>query len=80
VRSEEAAERHIAGIERLLAVYPANAVVVLTADDTLEVEPLSPLRCYSVDAMTLRSIMRAEVGVVVLNDGVVEFKSNIDDI
>jgi hypothetical protein len=30
--------------------------------------------------MTLRSIMRAEVGVVVLNDGVVEFKSNIDDI
>lgn len=80
VRSEEAAERHIAGIERLLAVYLANAVVVLTADDTLEVEPLSPLRCYSVDAMTLRSIMRAEVGVVVLNDGVVEFKSNIDDI
>ena len=80
VRSGEAAEQHIAGIERLLAAYPAKAVVVLTADDVLDVKPLSPLRCYSVDAMTLRSIMRAEVGVVVLNDGVVEFKSNIDDI
>jgi hypothetical protein len=30
--------------------------------------------------MTLRSIIRADVGVVVLNDGIVELKSNIIDL
>jgi hypothetical protein len=30
--------------------------------------------------MTLRSMMRADVGVVVLNDGVIEFKADVRDI
>jgi hypothetical protein len=32
------------------------------------------------EAMTLRSVMRADVGVVVINDGIIEFKADIRDI
>jgi hypothetical protein len=36
-----------------------------------------PSKRLYVDAMTLRSIIRADVGVVILCDGVVEYKDNI---
>lgn len=71
---------HRQGINNLLMQYPSGAIKVLTSSSSLDDAELSSLDCYMVDAMTLRSIIRAEVGVVILNDGVVEFKSNIDDI
>ena len=38
------------------------------------------LDIVTIDAMTLRSVIRSDIGVVVLHDGVVEFKADIRDI
>lgn len=70
------------GVERLMASYPEQAIVVLVASEearervttTLDVAP------YIIDRMTLRSMMRAKVGVVVINSGVIEVKLNILDV
>jgi uncharacterized membrane protein YphA (DoxX/SURF4 family) len=67
-------------VERLFDAYPADAIVVLTSTDRAFVAKRLGSEVYTIDAMTLRSIMRADVGVVVLNDGVVEYKSDIRDI
>lgn len=67
-------------VERLYEAYPEYAVVVLTASDRAFVSRRLNRETYNVDAMTLRSIMRADVGVVVLNNGVIEYKSDIRDI
>lgn len=66
--------------ERLFDAYPAEAIVVLTASDRAYVAKRLGCDVYTIDAMTLRSIVRADVGVVVLNNGVVEYKSDIRDI
>lgn len=71
---------HREAIGRLYAAYPTSAVVVLTADKEMEIPEVEGSEVYGVDAMTLRSINRANVGVVVLRDGVVEFKADIRDI
>ena len=61
-------------IEYLYSQYPASAVYVLSAS---EIDLKLPSSLLLVDAMTLRSIIRADVGIVVLRDGVVEYKTNI---
>ena len=66
--------------ERLMEVYPPQAVVVVTTSNTPYVSKLLNSDVYTMDAMALRSVMRADVGVVVVNDGVVEFKADIRDI
>ena len=66
--------------ERLLEAYPPQAVVVVTTSNTAYVSKLLKSDVYTMDAMTLRSVMRADVGVVVINDGVIEFKADIRDI
>lgn len=66
--------------ERLLDAYPPQAVVVLTTSSTAYISKLLKSEVYTIDAMTLRSMMRADVGVVVINDGVIEFKADIRDI
>ena len=66
--------------ERLLETYPPQALVVVTSTNTEYVSVLLKSNVYTMDAMTLRSMMRADVGVVVINDGVIEFKSDIRDI
>jgi uncharacterized membrane protein YphA (DoxX/SURF4 family) len=66
--------------ERLLEAYPPQAVVVLTTSSTAYISKLLKSEVYTIDAMTLRSMMRADVGVVVINDGVIEFKADIRDI
>ena len=43
-------------------------------------EDIEGVEVYTIDAMTLRSVIRSDIGVVVLRDGVVEFKSDIRDI
>lgn len=67
-------------VERLLEAYPPQAVVVLTTSSTAYISKLLKSEVYTIDAMTLRSMMRADVGVVVINDGVIEFKADIRDI
>ena len=61
-------------IEYLYSLYPASAVYVVS---TTEVDTKLPSTHLLVDAMTLRSIIRADVGIVVLRDGVVEYKDGI---
>ena len=67
-------------VERLFDAYPAEAIVVLSASDRAYVAKRLGYDVYTVDAMTLRSIVRADVGVVVLNNGVIEYKADIRDI
>ena len=61
-------------IDKLYSIYPASAVYVVSAT---EVDAELPSEHLLVDAMTLRSIIRADVGIVVLRDGVVEYKESI---
>jgi hypothetical protein len=67
-------------VERLLEAYPPQAVVAVTTSNTAYVSKLLKSDVYTMDAMTLRSVMRADVGVVIIKDGVVEFKADIRDI
>lgn len=68
------------GVEALFDAYPAEAIVVVTSADAEQLATKLNHPVYTIDAMTLRSIMRAKVGVVVLNDGVIEAKLDIRDI
>lgn len=61
-------------IEYLYSLYPVSAVYVVSS---AEVETELPSTHLMVDAMTLRSIIRADIGIVVLRDGVVEYKDAI---
>ena len=61
-------------IENIYSLYPASAIYVVSAT---QVESGLPSAHLLVDAMTLRSIIRADVGIVVLRDGVVEYKEGI---
>lgn len=72
-------DKSIGGIERLLASYPRSGIVVLKACD-YELDLIDDMETYRVDAQTLRNVVRADIGVVVLRDGVVEFKADIRDI
>ena len=78
--SEELTGLRLQYAERLLDAYPPQAVVVLTTSSTAYISKLLKSEVYTIDAMTLRSMMRADVGVVVINDGVIEFKADIRDI
>jgi hypothetical protein len=57
-----------------------NEVVVISSDSPSRIREALGIEPYSLDAMTLRSMMRADIGVVVLSDGVVESKANIRDL
>lgn len=70
----------LSGIGVLYDTYPESAVYIVSSTDITEHSfPADSPHLY-IDAMTLRSIIRADIGVVILNDGVVEFKANIRDI
>lgn len=81
--TKDISARHLRGINSLLTQYPLRAIVVLTAVDISDIEDVisvSDVEMYAVDAMILRSVIRSDIGVVILRDGVVEFKSDIRDI
>ena len=67
-------------VERLRMAYPDTYIIVIAAADRLAVEELLSMTCYEMDAMTMRSMMRAEVGVVVIDDGVIIDKRSFRDI
>lgn len=66
------------GITNLADHYLRHAIKVLASVEN-EGEMFG-LECYTVDAMTLRSMMRSKIGVIVINNGVVELKADIRDI
>lgn len=68
------------GVDALFEAYPSDAIIVVTSSDADRVAQTLNHRAYTIDAMTLRSFIRAKVGVVVLNDGVIEAKLDIRDI
>lgn len=76
-------DRDIDGMNILFESYPPQGIVVLTSVNGEDVEgmvDIEGVEVYTIDAMTLRSVIRAEVGVVVLYNGVVEYKADIRDI
>lgn len=80
---EDITNRHMRGVASLKAQYPSCGIVVLTAVDISDIEGVintDDVEVFTIDAMTLRSVIRSDVGVVVLRDGVVEFKADIRDI
>lgn len=81
VNDMEALEgKRLEGVDALFDAYPAEAIVVVTSADAEQLATKLNHPVYTIDAMTLRSIMRAKVGVVVINDGVIEMKLDIRDI
>lgn len=81
VNDMEALEsKRLEGVDALFDAYPSEAIVVVTSADAGQLATKLNHPVYTIDAMTLRSIMRAKVGVVVLNDGVIEVKLDIRDI
>lgn len=75
-------DEHLRGVERLMELYPKEAIVVLVASeaDRTRVESTLDITPYIIDRMTLRSMMRAPIGIVVINSGVIEVKLNVLDV
>lgn len=77
---EQLDDDHFAAVERLKSAYPSERIVALTAGDVEALAQRVGIECYAVDAMTLRSMLRAEVGVIILDDGVIVDKRAYGDI
>ena len=81
MRSVESLDsKRMRAIEQLLEQTTNSNIVVLTSDNVDDVYDILNLECYAIDSVVLTSIMRADVGVVVLEDGVIVDKLNILDI
>ena len=70
--------RHLNAVQEVLKSC-SEQVVVITSDSVERVGSMVGVSCYAIDAMTLRSLIRSRVGVVVLLDGVIVDKWNIMD-
>ena len=76
----EAFERNAEAVKCLLSSAKYDSYVVATSLDTEALSERLGVECYMIDAMTLRTINRSKVGVMVLDNGVVVEKRNIRDI
>lgn len=79
INDSEISGAQMRGIEQLRKCYMDENIVILSASK-VDAEWCRGIEQMSIDAMTLRSMMRADIGVVVLSDGVVESKENIRDL
>ena len=79
INDSEISGAQMRGIEQLRKCYGDENIVILSASK-VDDEWCRDIEQLSIDAMTLRSMMRADIGVVVLSDGVVESKANIRDL
>lgn len=79
INDGDVSKKQMRGIEQVMAKYSDDDIVVLSASK-VDAEWCCGIEQMSIDAMTLRSMMRADIGVVVLSDGVVESKANIRDL
>ena len=66
-------------IDALYEKYDNCRVVVLTSAEYSDIKDVIESEWYYVDAMTLRSMIRADVGVLILDNGRIESKYNICD-
>lgn len=78
--AEELYGGRMCAIEYLREQYPDEYIVAVTSDAQDDVERLIGMPCYAMDAMTMRSVMRADVGVVIIEDGVIIDKRSFRDI
>ena len=76
INDGDVSKKQMRGIEQLRKCYMDENIVILSASK-VDAEWCRDIEQLSIDAMTLRSMMRADIGVVVLSDGVVESKANI---
>lgn len=67
-------------IAKIGSNYPKQALYIVSSDELAPQELSLEASSLYIDAMTLRSIIRADVGVVILKDGIVEFKANIKNL
>lgn len=65
------------GIDILFESYPPWGVVVVASCDISNISLPEGVEVVTMDAMTMGMIIRSAVGVVVLNNGIIEYKSNI---
>ena len=71
----EALERHLDDAQRILC----GDVVVVASVSTERVKELLGTDCYTIDAMTIRSVIRSRVGVVELSEGTIKRKCDVRD-
>lgn len=69
--------RSVEALSRLFEEHSMEDVVVLTSVPNIDATLFPQTIIYNVDAMTLRSINRADVGVVIIDDGVVKHKGSL---
>lgn len=67
-------------IAKIGSSYPKQALYIVSSEELAPQELSLEASNLYIDAMTLRSIIRADVGVVILKDGIVEFKANIKNL
>ena len=67
-------------ISRLREQYSDDNILILTSANRDMLQSMFGLDSYSVDAMTLRSMIRSDVGVIVVEDGVIVDKLSFRDI
>ena len=80
VRDDRLDGERIEAINRLFAIYPKEYIVLLTSVDRAAMQTRFGVDSYSVDAMTLRSMIRSDVGVIIVEDGVIIEKLSFRDI
>lgn len=76
----KALRRSLAHVRSFVASDCCDSYVVVTSLDVDAVSKLLGVECYEADAMTLRTMNRSKVGVMILDDGVIVRKSDVRDI
>ena len=69
----------IDAVDRLRAQYADEHIVVVVSSDSCAIEQLLGMACYTMDAMTMRSVLRSDVGVVIIDNGVILDKRSFRD-
>lgn len=80
IYDSKAFKRHLSAIQTFIASHDYDSCVVLTSLGAERVSEALGVECYAVDAMTLRTINRSKVGLMLLDDGIIAAKSDIRDI
>ena len=75
---ESLSDSRLKAAKRLVESH--DNVVVITSADRAKVAQILGVELYSLDAMTLRTVIRSRVGIVELSDGVISRKSDVRDI
>lgn len=80
IYDNEALERRLSNVKSLIESQRYDSYVVATSLDAQYLTDILGVECYQVDAMTLRTMNRSKVGVIIVDNGVVVEKSDIRDL